>query len=112
MRLWAVNTEKAEEKSPVVGAIMIRNNTEQWFPRSGYARTMGEGQQGRRLHYDRRKHPGLPGSTPTQCPRALSVFGNDKGALQWLSPNEVSHPPTVRHNSSQLLRAKAKDAFR
>ena len=34
MRLWAVNTEKAEEKSPVVGAIMVRNNTEQWFPQS------------------------------------------------------------------------------
>lgn len=39
MRLWAVNTEKAEEKSPVVGTIMVRNNTEQWFPQSAAMHT-------------------------------------------------------------------------
>lgn len=84
MRLWAVNTEKAEEKSPLVEAIMVGNYTHTAVasPKALQC-THNVGGKGRdRIQHDLRKHPGLPGSAPTQCPRALSVFGNDKGALQ------------------------------
>lgn len=49
MRLWAVNTEKAEEKSPLVEAIMVGNNTHRAVVSPKALQSMHIGGQGERL---------------------------------------------------------------
>lgn len=115
MRLWAVNTEKAEEKSPLVGAIMVRNNTHRAVVSPKAQQCMhnsGGGGSSRGDGSSMATESILGYLAPIQPSVHAHCLSLEMTKVLCCHPWKLLTPPTVRHNSSQLLRAKAKDAFR
>lgn len=111
MRLWAVNTEKAEEKNPLVGAIMVRDNTHRAVVSPKAQQCTHNGGRGR--HRSSMTSESILGYTHTVClwkRQRCSVVAVTHGSFS-PSHREAQQQPAASHRSQRCLSVRPADGM-